>query len=77
MGLCGWVVSKMLRVPLLATYHTDFPAYVASLHARPPHGQRDRAYMKWFYAQTAAVFARSNQYRFNLRDLGVPDDTCG
>ncbi|HWP40004.1 MAG TPA: glycosyltransferase, partial [Tepidisphaeraceae bacterium] len=22
MGLCGWVVSKMLRVPMLATYHT-------------------------------------------------------
>jgi len=31
MGLCGWIVSKMLRVPLLATYHTDFPAYVAHL----------------------------------------------
>ena len=26
MGLCGVAVAKMLRVPLLGTYHTDFPA---------------------------------------------------
>jgi len=28
MGLCGWLVAKMLRVPVLGTYHTDFPQYV-------------------------------------------------
>jgi uncharacterized membrane protein len=42
MGLCGWLVAKMLRVPLMCTYHTDFPAYVDKLardhrvHQRTP-----------------------------------------
>ena len=31
MGLCGWLVAKMLRIPLLGTYHTDFPGYVQNL----------------------------------------------
>jgi glycosyltransferase involved in cell wall biosynthesis len=73
MGLCGWLVSKMLRVPMLATYHTDFPAYVDRLahDHRITNGTID--YMKWFYGQAAAVFARSSSYLFNLRDLGLPD----
>lgn len=73
MGLCGWLASKMLRVPLLATYHTDFPAYVENLTRdyRMVHGTV--AYMKWLYGQTSAVFSRSQQYLFNLRDLGLPD----
>jgi glycosyltransferase involved in cell wall biosynthesis len=33
-----------------------------------------KLYMSWFYDRTAAVFSRSSQYRFNLRDLGVADD---
>jgi glycosyltransferase involved in cell wall biosynthesis len=73
MGLCGWIVSKMLRVPLLATYHTDFPAYVAHLTRDHRMANSTREYMKWLYGQTSAVFARSNQYRFNLRDLGLDD----
>ncbi|MGH7178940.1 MAG: glycosyltransferase family 4 protein, partial [Tepidisphaeraceae bacterium] len=71
MGLCGWVAAKMLRVPLLATYHTDFPAYVQSLTRDHRVTLGTRQYMSWFYGQTAAVFSRSNQYRFNLHDLGV------
>jgi glycosyltransferase involved in cell wall biosynthesis len=73
MGLCGWVVSKMLRVPLLGTYHTDFPAYVDRLARdhRVTHGTT--RYMEWFYGEMSAVFSRSSAYLFNLRDLGVPD----
>jgi glycosyltransferase involved in cell wall biosynthesis/predicted metal-dependent phosphoesterase TrpH len=73
MGLCGWVAAKMLRVPLLGTYHTDFPAYVE--HLARDHRVTNGAvtYMKWLYGQMQAVFARSTAYRFSLRDLGVPD----
>jgi hypothetical protein len=31
MGLCGLLVASMLRVPVIGTYHTDFPAYVMNL----------------------------------------------
>src|SRR5581483_1739774 len=71
MGLCGWLVAKMLRVPLLGTYHTDFPAYVEKLTGDHRVANGAAAYMKWFYSQASAVFTRSAAYRFKLMDLGI------
>src|SRR5205823_14109426 len=51
MGLCGWLVAKMLRVPLLCTYHTDFPAYVDSLTRDHRVTNGPIAYLQWFYGQ--------------------------
>ena len=73
MGLCGWLVSKMLRVPMLATYHTDFPAYIEKLSGDHRVGNGTATYMKWFYSQAATVFVRSAAYRFKLLDLGVEE----
>src|SRR5687767_11478648 len=61
MGLCGWLVAKMLRVPLLCTYHTDFPAYVDKLARDHRVTNGTAAYMKWFYGHAATVFSRSNR----------------
>src|SRR5450432_2465357 len=74
MGLCGWMVSRMLRVPMLATYHTDFPAYVDQLARDHRVTNGTIAYMKWFYGQAATVFGRSASYLFNLRDLEVREE---
>ncbi len=74
MGLCGWIVAKMLRVPLLATYHTDFPAYVASLTRDHRMVAAAGTYLKWFYSNTTTMFSRSRQYLFNMRELGVGED---
>src|SRR5204863_610693 len=73
MGLCGWLVSKMLRVPMVATYHTDFPAYVDKLTGDHRVTNGTAAYMKWFYSQAAAIFTRSAAYRFKLLDLGIDE----
>src|SRR4051812_12568684 len=74
MGLCGWLVAKMLRVPLLCTYHTDFPAYVDKLTRDHRVTNGTTAYMKWFYGQAQTVFTRSRSYQFKLNDLGVGED---
>jgi glycosyltransferase involved in cell wall biosynthesis len=74
MGLCGWLVARMLRVPLLCTYHTDFPAYVDSLTRDHRVTNGAIAYMQWFYGQAASVFTRSKAYRFKLSDLGVAEE---
>jgi glycosyltransferase involved in cell wall biosynthesis len=64
----------MLRVPVVGTYHTDFPAYLDRLARDHRVTNGTIAYMTWFYArQLSAVFTRSSAYRFSLRDLGVAD----
>ncbi len=73
MGLCGWVVAKMLRVPLLGTYHTDWPAYLDKLTGDHRVTNGATAYMQWFYGQMARVFSRSREYLFNLHDLGIAE----
>ncbi len=73
MGLCGWLVSKMLRVPLLATYHTDFPNYAHALTRDHRIAEGTMAYMKWFYCQATTTFTRSRAYRTDLIDMGVAE----
>jgi glycosyltransferase involved in cell wall biosynthesis len=64
----------MLRVPLLGTYHTDFPAYVENLTGDHRVTNGTIQYMEWFYGQMATVFSRSHEYLFNLHDLGIRDE---
>lgn len=74
MGLCGWLVAKMLHIPILSTYHTDFPAYVEKLSGDYRLTAGTTGYMKWFYAGQSAVFSRSREYQSSLLKLGVPED---
>jgi len=73
MGLCGWLVAKMLRIPIVGTYHTDFPAYAERLTGDHKLGDFTAQYMKWIYSQMRTVFSRSGAYMFNLRELGIPE----
>jgi glycosyltransferase involved in cell wall biosynthesis len=72
-GLVGWLAAKMLRVPVLMTYHTDFPAYVENLTGDHRLTSGMSWYMSWFYRNAASVFSRSQSYQQNLRSLGVPE----
>ena len=74
MGLVGLLAAKMLRVPVLATYHTDFPAYIEKLTGDHRLSNASAQYMRWFYGVPQAVFSRSGSYRFNLVDIGVKED---
>jgi glycosyltransferase involved in cell wall biosynthesis len=72
MGLCGWMVSRMLRVPLIATYHTDFPESVHTLSGGDYRlSSAATGYVRWFYGQATAVLARSKHYQKKLGDLGI------
>jgi glycosyltransferase involved in cell wall biosynthesis/predicted metal-dependent phosphoesterase TrpH len=73
MGLCGLLVAKMLRVPVLATYHTDFPAYVDRLTGDHRLTVASADYMRWFYGQADVVLARSREYQDTLRDMGIAE----
>lgn len=73
MGLCGWLVSRMLRVPLATTYHTDFPSYIEHLTGDHRFVQITRSFMKWFYSGASVVFSRSQGYKNILKNLGCPE----
>lgn len=73
-GLVGMLAAKMLRVPMLTTYHTDFPAYVENLTRDARMVRGCEKYMRWFYGRARSVFSRSGAYHFNLRELGVADE---
>lgn len=72
MGLIGWMAARMLNVPLLSTYHTDFPAYVLDHTADHRLTTAAESYMRWFYNQAHSVFTRSRQYEQVLSRMGVP-----
>jgi glycosyltransferase involved in cell wall biosynthesis len=74
MGLCGWLVARMLRIPLLGTYHTDFPGYVQNLTGDHRSTTAAAAFMKWFYGQTQTIFSRSKEYRQKLVEMGFAQD---
>jgi glycosyltransferase involved in cell wall biosynthesis len=71
MGVVGRLVASMLRVPLLSTYHTDFPAYVLELTGDHRLTVTAESYMKWFYNGAGAVFTRSRQYEPILSRMGI------
>ena len=71
-GLCGFIAAKMLRVPVLGVYHTDFPAYVDRLFDDHAFTKMCEAYMKFFYDPFRAIFTRSNDYVSALVHLGMP-----
>jgi glycosyltransferase involved in cell wall biosynthesis len=73
MGLCGWLVARMLNVPLLGTYHTDFPAYVDRLSGDHRLTAATTVYMRWFYRCMTTVFSRSREYQQSLVRLGVDE----
>ncbi len=74
MGLIGLLVAKMLRVPVLGTYHTDLPAYVMNLTQDHRLFCTTQSYMKWFYGTQHTVFSRSREYRSQLAEMGIDDD---
>lgn len=75
-GLIGMLAAKMLRVPVLGVYHTDFPAYIDDLFDDRAFTWTCERYMKWFYSPFRAVFTRSADYVERLGALGIERSRC-
>jgi len=71
-GLAGRRFALRRRLPLLGTYHTDFPAYIDHLFGLAPMTWACTRAMRWFYRPFARVFTRSLDYADALVRLGVP-----
>lgn len=73
-GLIGFIAARMLRVPVLGVYHTDFPAYIDRLFDDHAFTEICSRYMRFFYKPFAAIFTRSQDYVESLVKLGMPRD---
>ncbi len=70
-GLIGYIAAKMLRVPVLGVYHTDFPAYVDRLFDDHGFTRMTEWYMRFFYSPFRSIFTRSEDYVDALVELGM------
>jgi len=64
-GPFGWVAkteAQKLNIPLMGTYHTDFPAYLFDLTQSSWLKKQTNQIMAKFYRQFDHVFSRSNAY---------------
>ena len=73
-GCIGFLAAKMLKIPVLGVYHTDFPAYIDRLF--DDHGLTSvcTKFMKAFYNPFSAIFTRSDDYVEALAGLGLNRD---
>lgn len=70
-GCVGFLAAKMLKIPVLGVYHTDFPAYIDRLF--DDHGMTSvcTKFMRAFYKPFSAIFTRSDDYVDALAQLGL------
>ena len=75
-GMVGYIAAKMLRIPVLGVYHTDFPAYIDHLFDDTGFTWATRKYMHWFYKPFSAIFTRSDDYIESLVGLDLKRENC-
>lgn len=71
-GVLGRRIAQRMGVPLVGTYHTDFPAYIDHLFNDPSLTWATAAGMRRFYAPFSRLFTRSADYGEALVSLGYP-----
>ena len=71
-GFAAWRAARSLRIPILATYHTDFPAYADHLFSDTALTWCARHAMRAFYRHCTRVLTRSAAYARVVSSLGIP-----
>lgn len=70
-GLVGFLTARMLRIPVLGVYHTDFPAYIDNLFEDPAMTFLAERSMRAFYKPFQTIFTRSRAYVESLVKMGM------
>lgn len=75
-GMVGYLAAKMLRVPVLGVYHTDFPSYIDNLFEDRAFTVATEQFMRLFYKPFSSIFTRSEDYVESLVRLGMRRERC-
>ncbi len=73
-GLGALCAAKILGLPTVGIYHTDFPQYVRILTEDGLMETLTWNYMHWFYAQMDTVYVNSEHYRRCWMERGFPKE---
>ncbi len=73
-GMVGMLAAKLMRIPIVGVYHTDFPAYIDELFDNRFASSAIRLLMGTFYKQFRFVFSRSADYAHRLESIGIDKD---
>lgn len=73
-GTLGRRFAAIHGLPLIGTYHTDFPAYIDHLFDEPVFTWLCSAHMSWFYRRFSRIFTRSMDYATSMQQLGIASD---
>lgn len=72
LGVVTLLAAKIMGLPVVSNYHTEFPAYAARLTGDKHVTKAVRGYIGWFYRQVDHVIVPSESARDSVVDLGVP-----
>ena len=67
-GLMGRRIARKRSIPVLGTYHTDFPAFAYNNMPYTIVKQVGNRVMQWFYRDFRALFVRSEAYQKIVRE---------
>ncbi len=71
LGVYGSIIAKVLGLPLVMAYHTDFPEY-ARRYTNEPYAQEiAEIFMKALYKMSNRVLVPSISYYEKLKNLGI------
>lgn len=70
-GVAGRRYARRRGLPLVGTYHTDFPAYIDHLFDDVVCTWTCAATMRWFYRPFERLFTRSDDYAVAMGRVGI------
>ncbi len=73
-GIAGRTYARRRGLPLVGTYHTDFPAYLDHILDDTLCTWTCSQVMRWFYAPFTKVFTRSDEYADAMGRIGITRD---
>ncbi|KIE58096.1 histidinol phosphatase [Methylacidiphilum kamchatkense Kam1] len=71
-GLCALFAGKLLKIPMIGIYHTDFPQYARFLSDDSWMETLTWKYMEWFYGQLNKILVNTEFYKNCWIQRGVP-----
>lgn len=70
-GLVGLAAARLLGVPCVGVYHTDFARQAEAITGDPQMTSLVEAYTRWFFARMDELRVPSNAYMNQLADRGL------